>query len=146
MRSLAQRSAKAAKEVKTLINNSLEKVDLGAKLADKAGDSMESLVGSVSQVAELINEISVASVEQSAGLDQVNRALSQMDDTTQQNSALVEEAAAAAQSLEAEAANLAISVAVFDVWDTSFKNTVCGIENNDYKIASIKDDDDWSEF
>jgi methyl-accepting chemotaxis protein len=151
VRNLAQRSAKAAKEVKTLIGNSVDKVDLGTKLADKAGHSMGSLVESITEVTGLINDITVASVEQSAGLDQVSRTLLQMDDATQQNSALVEEAATAAQSLEAEVANLAISVAVFDVTKDGFDSSVCPIPQNKTKKTQAKtqtliDEDDWSEF
>jgi methyl-accepting chemotaxis protein len=100
VRSLAQRSANAAKEIKALISDSVEKVDNGSKLVASAGRTMDEIVGSVKRVTDIMAEISAASQEQSGGLDQVNTAVSQMDKITQQNAALVEEAAAAAKSME----------------------------------------------
>ncbi len=113
VRSLAQRSAAAAKEIKTLIGDSVAKVDDGAKLVDEAGSTMEEIVTSVKRVTDIMAEISHASQEQSAGIEQVNRAIGQMDEATQQNAALVEQAGAAASALQDEAANLARLVSIF---------------------------------
>jgi methyl-accepting chemotaxis protein len=113
VRSLAQRSAAAAKEIKTLISDSVAKVDDGAKLVDEAGSTMEDIVTSVKRVTDIMAEISHASQEQSAGIEQVNRAIGQMDEATQQNAALVEQAGAAASALQDEAANLARLVSIF---------------------------------
>ncbi len=150
VRNLAQRSATAAKEIKTLITSSVDKVDLGTKLADEAGKSISEVVNSIKDVAKLIDEITTASVEQSAGIDQVSSAITQMDDVTQQNATLVEEASAAASSLEEQVANLAISVAAFDTGDESFVSTVCSLPNSKNKKttakSSIENDDDWSDF
>ena len=113
VRNLAQRSAGAAKEIKELIGDSVEKVDAGARLVDTAGSTMQQIVASVSHVADIMSEITAASQEQSSGIEQVNLAITQMDETTQQNAALVEEAAAAAQSMQDQAANLSQVVSVF---------------------------------
>jgi methyl-accepting chemotaxis protein len=113
VRNLAQRSASAAKEIKTLIDDSVEKVDAGGKLVDSAGATMTQIVTSVKQVADIMSEIAAASHEQSDGIEQVNQAVMQMDETTQQNAALVEQAAAAAASMQNQAANLAEAVSVF---------------------------------
>jgi methyl-accepting chemotaxis protein len=113
VRTLAQRSAAAAKEIKGLIGDSVEKVEDGTKLVDQAGKTMEEIVSSVKRVTDIMSEISAASMEQSAGIDQVNKAITQMDEVTQQNAALVEEAAAAAESLEEQAGKLAETVSVF---------------------------------
>ena len=113
VRNLAQRSATAAKEIKTLIAESLNKVDGGAKLVQEAGNTMEEVVASFQQVANLVTDIDNASREQSAGIDQVTQAVSQMDEITQQNAALVEQAAAAAESLEEQARGLVEAVATF---------------------------------
>ena len=113
VRSLAQRSAGAAREIKALINDSVEKVDAGGKLVDAAGTTMEQIVTSVKQVVDIMNEIAAASQEQSTGIEQVNRAISHMDEATQQNAALVEEAAAAAQSMQDQAGALSQAVSVF---------------------------------
>jgi methyl-accepting chemotaxis protein len=107
VRSLAQRSAAAAKEIKTLINNSVEKVDFGAGLVDRAGETMSEMVASVKRVTDIMGEIAVASQEQSAGIEQINKAITEMDNATQQNAALVEEAAASSQLLEDQAEKLA---------------------------------------
>jgi len=106
VRNLAQRSAAAAKEIKTLINDSVEKVYVGTELADKAGKTMEEVVNAVKRVTDIMAEISSATGEQSSGIEQVNDAISKMDNVTQQNAALVEEAAAAAKSLEGQAEEL----------------------------------------
>ncbi len=113
VRNLAQRSAAAAKEIKTLIGDSVEKVQGGSKLVAQAGQTMEEIVTSIRRVTDIMSEITAASVEQSAGIEQVNLAITQMDEVTQQNAALVEEAAAAAESLEEQAHNLSTSVATF---------------------------------
>ncbi len=113
VRNLAQRSAAAAKEIKTLIGNSVEKVDSGTKLVDQAGKTMEEIVGSIKRVTDIMSEITAASQEQSAGIEQVNQAITQMDQVTQQNAALVEEAAAAAESMQEQAENLGVAVATF---------------------------------
>jgi len=113
VRNLAQRSAAAAKEIKTLISDSVEKVDAGAKLVDQAGATMDEVVASVRRVTDIISEITAASQEQSAGIEQVNEAILDMESVTQQNAALVEEAASAAQSLQTQAAELANVVTLF---------------------------------
>ena len=113
VRNLAQRSAAAAKEIKTLIGDSVDKVELGSKLVEEAGVTMDEVVQSVRHVTDIMSEIMAASQEQSAGIEQVNQAIGQMDQVTQQNAALVEEAAAAAESLNEQAAKLAEAVSVF---------------------------------
>jgi methyl-accepting chemotaxis protein len=113
VRNLAQRSATAAKEIKGLIAESVDKVEGGAKLVDQAGSAMDEVVTSFQQVASLVTEISGASREQSSGIEQVTQAVSQMDEVTQQNAALVEEAAAAAESLEEQARGLVQAVSMF---------------------------------
>ena len=119
VRNLAQRSAAAAKEIKALIGDSVEKVDAGSKLVAEAGTTMDEIVDGVKRVADIMAEITAASQEQSDGIEQVNQAVSQMDQVTQQNAALVEEAAAAAESLQDQAKNLAQAVSVFRV-DASY--------------------------
>jgi methyl-accepting chemotaxis protein len=113
VRNLAQRSAGAAKEIKALIEDSVAKVDAGGRLVDQAGSTMSDIVGSVNKVAALMNEFAAASAEQSAGIEQVNVAIVEMDHATQQNAALVEQAAAAAASLEEQAHQLSEAVGVF---------------------------------
>ncbi len=113
VRNLAQRSASAAKEIKSLIEDSVGKVDAGGKLVEEAGKTMDEVVSSVKRVTDIMSEIAAASQEQSAGIEQVNQAITQMDDVTQQNAALVEEAAAASESLQEQAAKLAEAVSVF---------------------------------
>ena len=115
VRNLAQRSAAAAKEIKQLIGDSVEKVGAGSKLVGEAGATMGEVVTSVQRVTDIIAEISLATQEQSAGIDQINTAISQMDHVTQQNAALVEEAAAAAAALEEQAARLLEVVSVFKI-------------------------------
>jgi methyl-accepting chemotaxis protein len=113
VRSLAQRSAEAAKEIKTLIGRSVEQVEQGTVLVDQAGKTMGEIVGSIQRVSTIVAEITLASAEQSNGVQQVGEAVSQMDQATQQNAALVEESAAAASSLKGQAQQLVQSVAVF---------------------------------
>ncbi len=113
VRTLAQRSAAAAKEIKTLIGDSVDKVDAGTKLVDQAGATMEQVVASIRRVTDIMGEITHASQEQTDGIEQVNQAIGQMDEVTQQNAALVEESAAAAESMQAQAGKLAQVVSVF---------------------------------
>ena len=113
VRNLAQRSAAAAKEIKALIGDSVEKVDAGAQLVDQAGATMDEVVASVKRVTDIIGEITMAGKEQTSGIEQINQAIMQMDDVTQQNAALVEEAAAAAQSMQDQSENLSRVVSVF---------------------------------
>lgn len=113
VRNLAHRSASAAKEIKDLINDSVEKVNNGTKLVDQAGMTMNEVVASVKRVTDIISEITAAGQEQSLGIEQINTAIMQMDHTTQQNAALVEEAAAAAGALQTQAANLSRLVGMF---------------------------------
>ncbi|MDO8653682.1 MAG: methyl-accepting chemotaxis protein [Undibacterium sp.] len=117
VRNLAQRSASAAKEIKTLIADSVDKVDQGSRLVDEAGKTMNEIVTSVQHVADIMSEIAAASQEQSAGIEQVNLAITQMDEMTQQNAALVEQAAAAAESMEEQALALTKAVSVFKLTD-----------------------------
>ena len=113
VRNLAQRSASAAKEIKTLIDDSVGKVAVGSKLVDEAGSTMNDIVASVQRVTDIMGEITSASREQETGIEQINQAVGEMDSVTQQNAALVEEAAAAAQSLQDQASTLASIVSVF---------------------------------
>ena len=113
VRNLAQRSSRAAKEIKGLIDDSVQKVDAGTDLVDKAGKTMEEIVQSIGFVTSIMSEISNASEEQSAGIEQVNQAISEMDQVTQQNAALVEEASAAAEAMQEQAGELAHVVSVF---------------------------------
>jgi methyl-accepting chemotaxis protein len=115
VRNLAQRSATAAKEIKALIGDSVEKVGAGSTLVGEAGRTMEEILASVKRVTDIVIEISAASAEQSNGIAQVNQAIAQMDDTTQQNAALVEQAAAAAESLHQQAALLVSLVGEFHI-------------------------------
>jgi methyl-accepting chemotaxis protein len=115
VRSLAQRSAAAAKEIKGLIGESVDKVDAGARLVDSAGKTMQEIVGSVKKVSDLIAEIAAASEEQDAGIRQVNTAITQMDQVVQQNASLVEEAAAATESMKGQAASLLKLVSRFHI-------------------------------
>ncbi|MGK5050888.1 methyl-accepting chemotaxis protein [Janthinobacterium sp. RB2P8] len=117
VRGLAHRSAAAAKEIKTLIGASVERVDAGSKLVDEAGSTMTLVVDSIKKVAAIMGEITSASHEQSAGISEVNQAVTQMDDITQQNAALVEQAAAAAESLQEQAQALIKAVAIFRLKD-----------------------------
>jgi methyl-accepting chemotaxis protein len=115
VRNLAQRSAAAAKEIKHLIGDSVNKVEIGTKLVDDAGKTMEEIVGAVKRVTDIMSQISAASNEQSLEIEQIHKGISQMDSVTQQNAALVEEAAAAAESLEEEAQSLTNSMDAFKV-------------------------------
>ena len=123
VRNLAQRSASAAKEIKALIGDSVEQVEIGSKLVRDAGLTMDEVVGSVRRVADIMQEITAASSEQSAGIEQVNMAIVQMDQVTQQNAALVEQAAAAAESMQDQATALNEVVSVFRLSGTHAAQT-----------------------
>ncbi|WP_295995894.1 methyl-accepting chemotaxis protein [Rugamonas sp.] len=122
VRNLAQRSAGAAKEIKTLIGDSVQQVDIGARLVQQAGATMDDVVASVKRVTDIMGEITSASSEQSSGIDQVNIAIAQMDQVTQQNAALVEEAAAASAALQDQSGALARVVSVFQLSGNMGKN------------------------
>ncbi len=115
VRTLAQRSAAAAKEIKELINTSVGKVEAGTRQVDQAGATMQEIVASIQRVTDIMGEISAASQEQTAGIEQINMAISQMDNATQQNAALVEQSAAAAQSMQAQAGKLTEVVGMFKI-------------------------------
>ncbi|NNJ94470.1 MAG: methyl-accepting chemotaxis protein, partial [Halobacteria archaeon] len=115
VRNLAGRSATAAREIKDLIKDSVDKVEEGSRLVDKSGRTLEEIVSSVQQVSDIIAEIAAASEEQSAGIVQVNGAIAQLDEMTQQNAALVEEAAAASQSMGEQARDLNEQVSFFTI-------------------------------
>ncbi len=159
VRNLAQRSAEAAKEIKALISDSVEKVEDGSKLVGEAGRTMDDIVNSVRQVTDIMADIASASAEQSSGIEQVNQAVNQMDEVTQQNAALVEEAAAAAESLEEQAETLAQTVAQFRM-DSDIRSPMQPRRTNlsvvspkrAIKMAAIsgkpqkQDDNEWEEF
>ncbi|HAP24754.1 MAG TPA: hypothetical protein DCR74_03695, partial [Achromobacter sp.] len=113
VRTLAQRSAQAAKEIKVLIEDTVQKIGQGSGSAERAGATMQEIVSSVQRVTDIMGEIAAASAEQADGIEQVNRAVSQMDEVTQQNAALVEEAAAAAGSMQDQSADLTRAVSAF---------------------------------
>jgi methyl-accepting chemotaxis protein len=115
VRNLAQRSAGAAKEIKDLINDSVDKVKTGSELVDASGRTLGEIVESVKKVTDIVAEIAAASQEQSAGIEQVNKAVMQMDEVTQQNAALVEEAASASKSMEEQAARMVELMGFFKV-------------------------------
>jgi methyl-accepting chemotaxis protein len=117
VRTLAQRSAAAAKEIKTLIGDSVDKVEAGTRLVDQAGSTMNDVVASIQRVTDIMAEISAASQEQTTGIEQINQAISQMDNVTQQNASLVEEAAAASEALQSQSTRLAELVSVFRIDD-----------------------------
>ncbi len=126
VRNLAQRSATAAKEIKTLIADSVEKVEIGSKQVDSAGKTMGEIVDSISRVTIIMEEITAASSEQQSGIEHINQALGQMDDITQQNAALVEEAAAAAESMREQTLKLSETVAVFKLENDGLNSVVLG--------------------
>ncbi|WP_227780942.1 methyl-accepting chemotaxis protein, partial [Hafnia paralvei] len=115
VRNLAQRSAQAAKEIKGLIEDSVNRVDMGSVLVESAGETMGDIVSAVTRVTDIMGEIASASDEQSRGIDQVGQAVSEMDRVTQQNAALVEESASAAAALEEQASMLTQAVSVFRI-------------------------------
>jgi methyl-accepting chemotaxis protein len=136
VRNLAQRSASAAKDIKGLIDDSVQKVQIGSELVDKAGQTMEEIVQSISRVTQIMTQISNASEEQSIGIAQVNDAITQMDQVTQQNAALVEEAAAAAESMQEQSAKLADVVSVFKL-DTSYASSTPALPRAPARAAAL---------
>ncbi|WP_124951546.1 methyl-accepting chemotaxis protein [Sulfuriferula thiophila] len=169
VRSLAQRSAAAAKEIKLLIDDSVEKIEIGNKQAGQAGTTMTEVVSSVQRVTDIMTEISAASREQSQGIDEINRAITQMDESTQQNAALVEEAAAAAKSMQDQAGHLEKLVNKFQIDEVRrhpqhahspmktfsnqgpakpvFKVANTPLPNSHRKLATkVSNDADWEEF
>lgn len=116
VRNLAQRSAESAKEIKSLIRDSVEKVDDGARLSDRSGEVLEEIVAGSKEVAEILAEVSAASAEQALGIEQVNQAIGQMDETTQQNAAMVEQAAAASSSMQRQVLKMREELSVFHVF------------------------------
>ncbi len=142
VRSLAQRSAEAAKEIKALIGDSVQKVEAGGQLVNEAGSTMQDVVTQVKRVTELIAEINAANQEQTSGIDQINNAVMQLDQVTQQNAALVEESAAAAESLNQQARHLVQAVAVFKLNDTEHVPSENGPlfhqEAKTYPVSSAK--------
>ena len=137
VRSLAHRSATAAKEIKVLIDNSVERVGLGTKFANEAGATMSEVVSSVTRVTDVIAEIVSASQEQSTGIEQINHAVSAMDNVTQQNASLVEEAAAAAESLRVQADNLVLTVSVFQIPADGARPTARPTLSHAGKVSSV---------
>jgi methyl-accepting chemotaxis protein len=119
VRSLAQRSATAAKEIKDLINDSVDKVNVGSQLVDESGRTLNDIMEAVKRVSDIVAEIAAASEEQAQGIDQVNNAVSQMDTTTQQNAALVEQASAASKTLEQQAQGLVAQVGQFQTRESA---------------------------
>ncbi|MBB3221676.1 methyl-accepting chemotaxis protein [Pseudoduganella umbonata] len=141
VRNLAQRSAAAAKEIRNLISDSVEKVNVGGQLVEQAGTTMQEIVDSITRVTAIMADIASASAEQTLGIEQVNAAITQMDDVTQQNAALVEEAAAAASSLEDQAGSLSQLVSTFKLVGSSGKHhsgavAVRGYQSNTPKAAA----------
>jgi len=161
VRNLAQRSAAAAKEIKTLIDDSVSKVDSGSRQVDQAGATMNEIVQAVKRVTDIMSEIAAASNEQSAGIEQVNQAITQMDEVTQQNAALVEEAAAAAEAMQEQAEVLMHAVSVFKLEGgrASSQKTVAKHVSHHAPVAAVParkarrldkakedKDGDWKEF
>ena len=158
VRNLAQRSAAAAKEIKGLISDSVDKVSDGYKLVESAGATMQEVVDAVKRVTDIMGEITSASVEQSQGIEQVNAAVTQMDEMTQQNAALVEEAAAAAESLQDQAGSLVQAVSVFRTASSGGRlSAQKTIASTTARIAppqrqqskakpALSTDDEWEEF
>ncbi|GJL57186.1 MAG: hypothetical protein NPIRA03_00430 [Nitrospirales bacterium] len=140
VRNLAQRSASAAKEIKALINESVQKVGDGSELVNRSGQTLVEIVNSVKRVTDIISEISAASQEQAAGIDQVNKAVMQMDQGTQQNAALVEEATSASQSMKQQAAELLNQVAFFKLEETKHRqfSSMHGGPGNTFAITHGK--------
>jgi methyl-accepting chemotaxis protein len=165
VRSLAQRSAASAKEIRGLIENSVGRVEAGARLVEQAGKTMDELVASVRRVAEIMTEIASASHEQSSGIDQINKAITQMDTVVQMNASLVEEATAAATSMANQATGLAHAVAQFRVEDSqsggvpaqaqapAIRHAVAAAQQSKGAVANRRepalasgDNEDWKEF
>jgi methyl-accepting chemotaxis protein len=137
VRTLAQRSAAAAKEIKELISDSVAKVDEGTRLVDEAGTTMDEIVTAVKRVTDIMSEITAASQEQSSGIEQVNQAVTQMDEATQQNAALVEEAAAAAESMSDQAQALTQAVSVFKLSGGGYSTSAPGKRSNRAAVSKL---------
>ena len=137
VRTLAQRSATAAKEIKELINDSVAKVEDGTRLVDEAGVTMNEVVTAVQRVTDIMNEISAASQEQHSGIEQVNQAVTQMDEVTQQNAALVEQAASAAETMEDQAKALAQAVSLFKLSESGDSSIVKPVKRSNRPVAKL---------
>jgi len=162
VRSLAQRSAGAAKEIKTLIKDSVEKVEEGSRLVDQSGTTLGEIVSSVKKVGDIIAEIAAASQEQSAGIEEVNKAVAQMDETTQQNAALVEQAAAASESVNDQGNSLIEILGFFNVGagagsnvqmtrtaitaPAPIKRSPPPMSRSNNQAVSNNNDDEWEDF
>jgi len=152
VRSLAQRSAAAAKEIKVLIKDSVEKVDEGTRLVDESGSTLAGIVNSVTKVSDIIAEIAIASSEQTAGIDQVSKAIGQLDEVTQQNAALVEEAAAASESMDEQTKSLNIQMDFFDTGEIrniapeAKDSSVMRSPSAVYSSSKPVSKDEWEEF
>ncbi|MDE2389249.1 MAG: methyl-accepting chemotaxis protein, partial [Betaproteobacteria bacterium] len=137
VRTLAQRSAAAAKEIKELISDSVVKVEDGTRLVDEAGATMDEIVNAVKRVTDIMSEISAASQEQSSGIEQVNQAVTQMDEVTQQNAALVEEAAAAAESMQDQTQALTQAVSTFKLSRDTGHATATPVKRSNRAVAKL---------
>ncbi|VAW80356.1 Methyl-accepting chemotaxis protein I (serine chemoreceptor protein) [hydrothermal vent metagenome] len=160
VRNLAQRSAGAAKEIKSLIKDSVDKVEEGSRLVDESGSTLEEIVNSVKKVSDIIAEIAAASEEQSTGIDQVNKAIGQLDEVTQQNAALVEEAAAASESMDEQAQGLSGLMSKFQTGDNDYAEAApapatrtrerraapAKARRTSQRTSAPKSDDEWEEF
>ena len=156
VRNLAQRSAAAAKEIKNLIGDSVDKINAGSRLVDEAGATMVGIVTAVKRVTDIMSEIAAASNEQSAGIEQVNQAITQMDEVTQQNAALVEQAAAAAEAMQEQASELTAAVSMFKLDEIGRKprtatqyhapTTMIVAKRGQPKPKALNDSGDWKEF
>ncbi|EMJ9773717.1 Tar ligand binding domain-containing protein [Morganella morganii] len=151
VRNLAQRSAQAAREIKTLIEDSVGRVDAGAVLVERAGETMDEIVSAITRVTDIMSEIASASDEQSRGIDQVGVAVTEMDRVTQQNAALVEQSAAAAASLEEQASRLTQAVSVFHIQAGELKNStqtsiMAPLQRPVLKKSADNADDNWETF
>lgn len=151
VRNLAQRSSASAKEIKDLIESSMEYVEIGVNQADGVGKNISRMNDAVHQVTSLVDEIAVAAQEQSQGISQIHQAVNQMDDVTQQNSALVQESSAASRSLMEQAASLNHLVSVFTVTESDVaaktEKTVLSIHSNDVdKVMHVKEGGNWKSF
>ncbi|WP_119394989.1 methyl-accepting chemotaxis protein [Salinibius halmophilus] len=148
VRSLAQRSAGAAREIKDLIRDSVDKVSSGTKLVNQSGETLTEIVSAVQEVERMVSEINRATSEQASGIEQVNQAVSQMDEVTQQNAALVEEASAAAEAMADQSRNLLNLVAFFSVSNEPVSKPPMAMKPAAKPAAkpSVPDSDDWEEF
>ena len=141
VRSLAQRSAAAAKEIKTLIDQSVDNVSIGSKLVNKAGSTMQTVVASIQNVTQVIGEINHASADQISGIEEASLSIAQMDEVTQQNAALVEQAAAAAGSMKDQANNLSVIVSRFKI-DHSLRSSMLSMQKANDQLEYEDDEDD----